>query len=178
MGGETGGEAVRSESRSTLALSERGAGSWSCEQKAGLESEHGSDGARMSCCTQLWQQRAHSWGLYLSIFCLCCFTPPGGVTEGEIPALPLPRIDPDGFRAFPLPVMQNGCSRFGHTEYVMHGNTTAERGFKENPIHFLMFSSETHTVFAMPAQDTTYTKHYSRPWIWKLGRVKFTLGCK
>lgn len=100
------------------------------------------------------------------------------ITEGEIPALPLPKIYPDGFIAFLVSVMQNGCTRFRHTEYVMYGNTTAERGFKKNPIHFLMFSFETHTVFAMPAQDTTYTKHYSRPRIWKLDRVKFTLGCK
>lgn len=63
---------------------------------------------------------AVDWELfeYLSIFCLCWFTPVCGITEGKIPALPLPKIYPDGFIASPVSVMQNGCTRFRHTEYV------------------------------------------------------------
>lgn len=129
-----------------------------------------SDGAWMTCWSwsllsprALERQWTESCVLLFEYILFCWFTPVCGATEGEIPALPLPKIYPDGFIAFPVSVMQNGCTRFRHTEYVTYGNMTAEHGFKGNPIHFLMFSSETYTVFAMPAQDTTHTKHYSRP---------------
>lgn len=32
---------------------------------------------------------------------------------------------------FLIPVMQNGCTRFRHTEYIMYGNKTAQRGFEK-----------------------------------------------
>lgn len=53
-------------------------------------------------------------------------------SQGEksllFPSLNLPQV----FEIlFLISVVQNGCTRFRHTEYIMYGNKTAERGFEK-----------------------------------------------
>lgn len=107
---------------------------------------------------------------------LCAIFP-----EGKIPALPLPEFTQGALYCF----QYRSCRMAVHISdtqstlcmEIRQQNVDLKKQ-KQKTINFLVFSSETRTVFAMPARDTTYIKHYSRPWIWKIDGVKFTLGCK
>lgn len=97
------------------------------------------DGAWMTCSSwsllllRAWERQwtvscvwAFEYILFMLIYAFVQYS------QGEksllFPSLNLPQV----FEIlFLISVVQNGCTRFRHTEYIMYGNKTAERGFEK-----------------------------------------------